>query len=656
MWRRLQTSPSDRADSRAFLKARLVDLFIGDWDRHREQWRWARIPGKSLWQPIPEDRDQAFTRYDGLIPWFARYSSPFILNFGDKYSGIDGMTFAARDVDRYLLTDLEKPDWGAIASDLKARLTDSVIEKAVKRLPPEYYILDGARLESALKNRRDSLLEMADRYYRHLARKVDIYMTNMAELAEIIRLNNNTTEIRISLKPSMEDQIPPEPYYQRRFQHNETQEIRLYLQTGDDKVISRGGQHKDITIRIIGVPGHFSVDDSKGGGLVVYNPIGVLRLIPGPGTRLDKREYIPPLVHPNVPWMTPRDWGRHTFPLIWFSSSSDLGIFLGGGFTTTSFGFRKHPYSSRQNIRAGYATAAKTYRADYQGKFRLENSRILINLSARASGIEVFRFYGFGNETSSEASDDFYKVKQEQYSINPSIKIPLSGPLSCTIGSIVKYSVTNLKQDRFISATRPYGAENFGQLGVHVDFRLDMRDHPRAASQGILINLGGRYFPEVWDVNQGSFGEVHADASTFLTSSSVPFEPTLALRVGGKHVFGTYPFYEAAFIGGGGLNGSGSSVRGFRAQRFAGDSAIYANAELRLRLSDIYLFLPGEVGVFTLGDVGRVYLDGEQSKIWHGAYGGGVWISFLERAFCLSIAVARSDERTGIYMNAGFGF
>ncbi|NIO49262.1 MAG: hypothetical protein GTN73_07500 [Candidatus Aminicenantes bacterium] len=656
MWRRLQTSPSERVDSRAFLRARLVDLFIGDWDRHREQWRWARIPGKHVWQPIPEDRDQAFTRYDGLIPSIARYGLPFILNFGNKYSGIGGMTFAGWDVDRYLLTDLEKPDWEAIASDLKARLTNSVIKTAVNRLPSEYYRFDGARLESALKNRRDLLKEVADRYYRHLARKVDIYMTNKAELAEIIRINDNATEIRVSLKPAREEQTRPEPYYRRRFQHNETREIRLHLLAGDDTVISRGGQHKDITIRIIGVPGHFTVDDSKGGGLKIYNPIGTLKLIPGPGTRLDKREYIPPLVNPNAPWIPPRDWGRHTIPLISFGGSSDFGIFLGGGFTTTAYGFRKHPFSSRQSVRAGYATGAKTFRADYQGMFRPENSRVLINLSARASGIEIFRFYGFGNETSLEANDDFYKVKQEQYSINPSLKISLLGPLSITIGSIMKYSITKLEQDRLISIIRPYGSENFGQLGVHVDFRLDMRNRSRAASRGFLINLGGRYFPGVWDVNRGAFGEVHGDASTFLTASSVPLEPTLALRIGGKHVFGTYPFHEAAFIGSGSLAGSGSSVRGFRAQRFAGDSALYANAELRLRLSDIYLFLPGEMGIFGLGDIGRVYLDGERSKIWHAAFGGGIWISFLKREYCLSIAVARSDERTGIYVSAGFGF
>ncbi len=29
-------------DARAYLRARLMDVLIGDWDRHLEQWRWAR--------------------------------------------------------------------------------------------------------------------------------------------------------------------------------------------------------------------------------------------------------------------------------------------------------------------------------------------------------------------------------------------------------------------------------------------------------------------------------------------------------------------------------------------------------------------------------------------------------------------------------------
>jgi hypothetical protein len=74
---------STRPDARAFLKARLFDLMIGDWDRHRDQWRWAHIE-EGRGQPIPDDRDQAFARREpGGRP--ARPRAPFFQSYDDAY-------------------------------------------------------------------------------------------------------------------------------------------------------------------------------------------------------------------------------------------------------------------------------------------------------------------------------------------------------------------------------------------------------------------------------------------------------------------------------------------------------------------------------------------------------------------------------------------
>ncbi len=64
----LRKDATQRVDTREFLKARLVDHLLGDWDRHRDQWRWAGFnrKGRVTWRPIPRDRDQALVRYDGL--------------------------------------------------------------------------------------------------------------------------------------------------------------------------------------------------------------------------------------------------------------------------------------------------------------------------------------------------------------------------------------------------------------------------------------------------------------------------------------------------------------------------------------------------------------------------------------------------------------
>src|SRR2546429_4452849 len=128
------------------------------------------------------------------------------------------------------------------------------------------------------------------------------------------------------------------------------------------------------------------------------------------------------------------------------------------------------------------------------------------------------------------------------------------------------------------------------------------------------------------------------------------FRSRLALRIAGKRVWGAYPFHEAAYIGG------AATVRGFSEHRFAGDAAVYGNAELRLRLARIFVLLPEELGVFGLADAGRVYLAGETSDRWHAAVGGGVWVAFLSRTNTLSVAAAHSVEGTRAYVRAGFGF
>jgi hypothetical protein len=73
-------------------------------------------------------------------------------------------------------------------------------------------------------------------------------------------------------------------------------------------------------------------------------------------------------------------------------------------------------------------------------------------------------------------------------------------------------------------------------------------------------------------------------------------------------------------------------------------------------VAKVNLVLPADLGVFGLADVGRVFLAGETSDTWHAAAGGGLWLSYLEHAYTLSLAIAKSDERTGIYAQAGFGF
>ena len=102
LWQELDRDPANRVDSRAYLTARLLDVYVGDWDRHADQWRWARFDegDARVWRPIPRDRDQAFSRLDGFLPWLARYYHPDVVSFGRDYPDMVGLNWDARALDR----------------------------------------------------------------------------------------------------------------------------------------------------------------------------------------------------------------------------------------------------------------------------------------------------------------------------------------------------------------------------------------------------------------------------------------------------------------------------------------------------------------------------------------------------------------------------
>jgi hypothetical protein len=643
MWKRLAAGPGDRIDTRAFLKARLMDLFMGDWDRHRGQWRWARLGSDPIWQPFPEDRDQAFVRYDGLGLAWARFTYPQLLDFGEEYGRLVGAAWNGRDLDRRFLAELEKPVWVETAAALRASLTDASIDAAVARLPEAYRRLDGARLAATLKRRRDQIPDVAERWYHFLAGDVDVRGTDAAEHADVEHLADGGLDVSVSALGADGKPTSP-PYFRRRFHPRETREVRLYLEGGDDSVAVRG-RPGSIAVRVIGGDGGDTIDDSAGGGTRVYDSVGTNRVFRGGGTSVDTRPYSPPAPVD----MPPRDWGRQVVPLLWFSGSPDIGAFLGGGLATESYGFRRHPFASRHSLQAGYATAAGTYRAEYRGDVRRTNSRVRMTVGARASGIEILRFHGFGNETEVLGTSDFHKVKQEQLTIEPAVAFPLGARAFLTLGPSLSYAATDLPGGRLIDIARPYGADpdGFGQVGVTSTLVWSSTDRAETARRGARLSLEGRLRPRAWDVEE-TFGATQGEASAFV-AAGLPLKPTLAVRVGGKRVFGRYPFHEAAYIG-------GATVRGLGEQRYAGDGSAYANAELRWSLGRFFVIFPGEAGLFGLADTGRVFLDGESSDRWHAGFGGGVWVALLERRNTVSVAVAGSEGRMGVYVRAGLLF
>jgi hypothetical protein len=653
LFERMAKSPVTLVDARAYLEARLFDIFVGDRDRHRDQWRWARFgPEDSVaWQPIPRDRDMAFARNDGLVLSIARGSYPQLVTFKKDYPSMLGLNWNAREIDRRLLPALERAVWDSVARELQRVLTDSVIRDAVSVMPRPFIERNASELTRELLARRDKLHEAAAEFYALHAREVDVQGTEVPDLALVTHYEDGSMEVSLSARGggSSSSSEAGDPYLHRRFVPDETKEVRIYLHQGDDRVVVRGASAGPITLRVVGGDGNDQVlDSARAGGRAIefYDASGENRVSPGSSIDVDRRPYTPPPTERAQD--PPRDWGQEWRPASWTSYAPEIGLFVGTGRTLFRYGFREDPYASRTTFQVGYAIEAGKARAQIATEFRESNSRRYATLLARASGVEIIRFYGLGNETTADESDEFFEVSHSQLRLVPSYVFPLGSSAGLSLGAVAQYSSTEDNANTFVGATRPYGSGTFGQIGARMEVELDGRDRPTAATRGVHLIAGGTVYPSLWDVER-TFGEIHGTAATYLTGRG-RLEPTLALRAGGQRVWGTFPFHESAFIGG------GSSLRGWGEQRFAGEASLYGNAELRIFLGRFLLVLPMDFGLFGLADAGRVFADGEDSDEWHTGLGGGLWIAPVERKYTLSLAIAHSEERTGVYLRSGFLF
>jgi hemolysin activation/secretion protein len=188
---------------------------------------------------------------------------------------------------------------------------------------------------------------------------------------------------------------------------------------------------------------------------------------------------------------------------------------------------------------------------------------------------------------------------------------------------------------------------DFGLFALQGGFDFDTRDRTKLYGPGFHFRVQGSLFPEVWDVEE-TFGAVEGEVGGYVSLSR---RLLVALRVGGKNVFGTFPFQEAAYIGG------KQTVRGYDTNRFAGDASVFGNAELRFVLgkASAYMFR-AEYGLFIFGDMGRVFVDKEDSDKWHPSGGGGFSAATLDRSLLWSLTVARGEEKTTFFFQANYSF
>lgn len=612
----LQVDKRYMADQDLYIRERLLDMWVGDWNKTTENWYWQSNPlGDSLvFTPLVIDRNHAFTKVDGVLfkQVLKMLSLDFIVNFDSilqkDMKKINKLGFA---LDMAVAGRSEESVWVDQARFLREQMTDSLIEQAFTQLPAEVRLDETDQIKRKLIRRRDDLEKAARQYYRSLQRTPVIAGTNHDDYFQIDRLPTDTTTVRIY------DPRTGACVMERHFSDKETKVIWLYGLAGNDTFQVQGKSRKSFPLYLISGGGEnaYLLDHER--NIRIY----------------DKQDY--PYDYRKIKY-------HETSFTPWGVYDSDNGISLGTFFTYTMYDFKRAPFTYQHRIGYNYLEGLM-----YQGIFPSFDGRRRLYVNASLASPRNFEnFFGFGNNTDGYKDEDkaYNRVKLRAYTVSPSYQMDLNKESMVTLfGSVEMYKAKN-SEDDFIGTVyddeHPLFRTNYF-IGLGATYQITKR-------LSSLIPVLGTSWTAGWKMN------VHHPHRNYpYLNGNVTWNVkfldrfTWASSLNGMALFtNNYEFFQAA----------GVDLRGFRDNRFLGKQSYYQQSDLRLDMGKLKNpFTPLQYGIFAGFDYGRVWFPGERSRTWHTSYGGGIWLTFLNK-FTTKYSWFGSTDSFRFAFELGLGF
>ncbi|WP_179413244.1 BamA/TamA family outer membrane protein [Mucilaginibacter sp. E4BP6] len=644
-------------DKTEFLKARMLDLLIGDWDRHEDQWRWTveKDGKKRIYTAVPRDRDQVMHLTQGVIPSIAsaEWLDPILDNFDGQIPRVRYSLFKTRFIQQYPSFQFSYEEWMRVTNQFVKSETDEVLDAAVKRLPKAIYKLRHDELLAKLKKRRDNIPEAMSEYYHFINRIVDIRASDMDEKVSIS--DDKAGGLRIMIQRKNKSGEVKETLMNTVYDPEITKEIRLYVSGGNDEV-TIDNKTSPIKLRLVGSTGEKSY--------TVTNTLKTIQLygrkdsvkISGETDRLTvhlKNDTINThfvVTNPYNVWM----------PMATGSINRDDGFLLGLGFRyTAKDGFRKLPYSSIQELMVTHSFETNAFRLNYDGQWIQSVGKADIALSVIIDAPDnTMNFFGQGNETALNKIGDYhkyYRTRFDYYQFEPSLQWHTGKNSAFSAGPSLQYYHFDVNGNVGRSVMQPgliksydstsYAADKV-HLGLVTKFISNTEDSKILPTKGYYLNLKLQYYDGLND-NSKSYAQLIPEFMYFQkidTGACLVFSD----RVGGGVTIGNPAFYQSLFLGGQG------NLLGYFQNRFSGKQMVYNNLQGRLRLANLggYI-LPGQLGLTGFYDIGRVWIDNEHSDTWHQGVGGGLYFA---PASLTVIQVMGGHSSEGWYPFVAFNF
>ena len=659
---RLNADNDNSFDSTTFLKARILDVFLGDWDRHRDQWRFRPEKyGKGVrYTGIPRDRDQVFYTNQGVFPYFESrpYVQPFFEGFNPQIRNVGTLLFTSTMMNVRFLNQFSYEEWMKVTNEFVSSVTDSVLETAIQRLPASSYELRHGGLLQILKARRADLPRAMSEYFYFLNRNVFIQTSNKSELFEIKDTLDGAMQVNI-FKLSKGDHIR-QSIFSKTFLPVNTNEIRFFIGDGDDS-ININNPNAPIKLRFSGLYGDkkFHLEESK-------KKVQVFEKVGHSSFSGDNSRFIKHLSNDSANTaIIPGNLFNVFTPLIGVGYNPDDGILLGftGRFTRgvdyTTNTFSTNKYTSFQQISFLHSFSTRAFSVKYNAEWihALGLADLLIQASVYAPN-NTQNFFGTGNQTAFIKSGDYkayYRSRYSLYTLNPSLRWGNKKGDYIRVGPSFEYYTYDSADNvgRYIEssgAVQTYDSATLSKSKLHggvvFEYNHNRKDPALLPTYGYNINIRVQGYAGL-DAYAKSYAQLFAN---FVYYKSLGRKEVVVLvdRIGGGATAGNAAFYQSMFLGGQG------NLMGYRQSRFAGQYILYNNLEARYRLAQFANYiLPGQFGLVALYDVGRVWQKEDHSNQWHNGVGGGIYFAPAQIAL-IQFVMSWSPE--GWYPTFALGF
>lgn len=644
-------------DQEAVLRARVLDMMIGDWDRHFDQWKFGTkdTGAGKLYYPVPRDRDEAFFNSNGVfVKGLSLAALPFLQGFKKHFYNIKWFNWEARNFDRLFMNNLDANAWKRIIKEFQANETDSVIDNAVKQMPPKIYALDKKIIPEKLKSRRDLLSTAGLKYYRFLAKEVTVLGSNVKEHFKVFN-SGNDLEVKVYKVKKSGD--TSDVIFNRTFQYPDTKYINLYGLNDNDIFEIDSTANSKIKLRIIGGKGKdtFNIKGNVRNKIYDYSPDS--NYVENTNKSSIEISSDPQVNNYDI---TGYNYNSYRLPLLAVAFNEEDKFLAGIGYSYKTYSFRKEPYSTYQRVSTLLSFKTGAYQAHYSGEFNRRLGKFDVLVNGQVYNTVLNNFYGFGNETKKDPARnrDFYNVRYSDVAADVLLrKRSPGGHLQLYAGPSYFHYWNNSFRNKGNILSHPalagldsasvYADKSYAGIKAGITFsNLNKEFLP---TRGVLFNTE---LSSVAGLNDDSRQLTKLTADMTLHSSfNDPTRIIFVLRAGYGHIFNkNYEYFQGLTLG------SNNYLRGFTKDRFSGKSRLYFSFEARYKLftSKSYL-IPGDVGLLGFNDIGRVWVKDGTSHKWHDSFGTGLYFSPFNFGI-VSAAIAFSGEGSLFNFSVGTKF